>query len=898
MNEKQQNQFDNTISMVQASFANGVPSEKRIRDYINALKPMADALDEAHFDEIFQVISARRSVRMDLGVLLEAEGHQPWLEPSQVEWGLWKAYKQTLANDGRGHRVIETLDQTLNQILDHMGDPAVEGAWARRGLVVGDVQSGKTGTYIGLIDKAIDVGYKVIVLLTANAELLRRQTQERIDAGVTGRDSSRSATQLDGSNVIGVGNYSTFFDTSTIDSMTSVKSDFNKKSLESLGTVPGASKVVVFVTKKHTGILESIDKWFKSAVAGESQIHLPLLLIDDEADNASINTNKPEDDPTATNLAVKELLKRFSRNCYVGFTATPFANVFIDDGDSEDLFPRDFIYGLSAPTSYVGPRALFGDAEGNALVREIDDAEPYFPIAHKKTHPVDGLPDSLHEAVRTYLITNALRDLRGQAGHRTTMLVNVSRLNIIQAAVADEVQDIVLEYKAAIELHSTAFTKGVPHPSLAELQETFTTEFHDSEFTWEDTLAALGDANSMVQALVENGKADKKRVKPSRYIAIGGDLLSRGLTLHGLSTSYFYRVTRAADTLMQMGRWFGYREGYSDICRVWITPDMVAAYSRYADSLDGLRRELEEMHEQGLTPRHYGVSVELHPDALMITARNKRRHGIEGPKFISPRGTVQETPVLPSAESGLLANYEAVKSLLGNLGKQYGPAGTSRQNRPIWSGVDKRYVSTFLSEFQSNASGAIDVFYNNGIVDFVQNAEASDLQIWDVAVVGGKGNSKFELPGISPDFQPPLRTFSGGNGKPWKVSGRNMRVAGTGDVGTPLNKEAFGEVRARYKERIEAENAGVNVRDKPVSKAGNVPDREYTQVLKHPLLLLYPLEMQDEKKSFPMCAITLVIPGRRSRNERNIRYLLNKPAQKLLIPELQESTSEDEDDYS
>jgi hypothetical protein len=900
MNEEQQTQFDNLITMVQSLFATrNVPSEDQIRAYIEALRPMSPALTNELFEEAFQVISSRRSVRMDLGVLLEAEGHRPWLQDREIEWGLWQAYKQMLANEGRSSGVLETLDLTLDRILDHMGDPTVENAWARRGLVIGDVQSGKTGTYIGLIDKAIDVGYKVIILLTGNTEPLRRQTQKRVDEGVTGRDSSRSKTETEGSNVVGVGNYPELFDTKIIDSMTSLKSDFTRQSLYNFATVPSSNKVVIFVTKKNKLILESIHTWFKSAVQGDAKIHLPLLLIDDEADYASVNTNKPEDDPTAINRAIKNLLERFSRNCYVGFTATPFANVFIDDDDEIDLFPRDFIYGLKAPTSYIGPRELFGDGDETALVREIDDAQPYFPIGHDKTLSIEGIPDSLYEAIRTYFITNAIRDLRGQVGRPTTMLINVSRLNAIQTVVAELVQGVVSEYKNALDLHSAAFAKGVPHPSLEELKLTFQEEFSDSEFEWADVLSALPQANAIVAALVENSKIDKKRERPDRYIAIGGDLLSRGLTLDGLSTSYFYRVTGAADTLMQMGRWFGYREGYADICRVWITPDMVGAYSRYADSLEGLRTELEEMHDQGLTPRHYGISVQLHPDALLITAKNKMRHVKIGPKFISPRGTEQETPTLPNSDNRLKANVAAVRGLLSDLTEKYGPASSSRQGRPLWSEVDKDYVASFLSEFDGNAGGSLDVFYNNGIVDFVKHAEAADLQTWDVALVGGKGSKKFDLPGVPESFCPPTRAFGGGHsGLPWKVSGNKMRVAGTGDVGTPLDQATYDHVRATYRERIQRENLGINSKDKPLPKTINVPDGEYTRVLKRPLLLIYPLVSPDVGKSFPMCAIAIAIPGRRTKDERNIRYLLNKPAQKSFVAELQEATSEDDDDYS
>jgi hypothetical protein len=774
--------------------------------------------------------------------------------------------------------------------MDHMGNPAESNSWARRGLVIGDVQSGKTGTYIGLMDKAIDVGYHVIILLTGNTEVLRRQTQERVDLGVTGRDSSRSKNQKESrGNLVGVGRF--LDSTSAVDSMTTMATDFRKTSLEAVDTILGPNKTVIFVTKKNKIVLNRIHEWLSSQNSSDNKINLPLLLVDDEADYYSINTNKPEDDPTAINQAIQDILSLFSRNCYVGFTATPFANIFIDDNNSEDLFPRDFIFGLEAPSNYVGPQQLFGSDSKDELVREIEDAEQVFPLGHDKHLLVDSLPESMLEAIRTYLLTNAIRDLRGQKGDKTAMLINVSRLIAVQQRVFELVHEIVAEYKNAIELNSMAYLKGVPHPALEELKETFEQEFDASEFPWEQVLVELSPANTQVRVLVSNSKTDKSEDSAVRHISIGGDLLSRGLTLDGLSTSYFYRVTRAADTLMQMGRWFGYREGYSDICRIWITDEMSSAYSHVANTLDELRTELFDMKQQQLTPDQYGLAVKLHPDALLITARNKMRAAKVGPKAISLRGAAHETRTLPTQKQALSDNFAALERLLSRLTEEHGPSSFVG-SRPVWKDVDKYVVADFFDSFSVHPSWNSTIFQDKSIANFVRRAIADDLQTWDIILVGGEGTNEPALPGVDRKYQYPVRVFGGGGkDRPWTVSGSKMRVASPGDVATTMPKDVVAEIKQRFK--IDG-------------KQKSVPDYAYVQKLTRPALVIYPIQPRklDEKGEklprpnvgFPIVAVSVAIPGTRKEEVDNVQYLLTTPAQRLCVPEIFDSTLEDDED--
>jgi hypothetical protein len=243
------------------------------------------------------------------------------------------------------------------------------------------------------------------------------------------------------------------------------------------------------------------------------------------------------------------------------------------------------------------------------------------------------------------------------------MLINVSRFTDVQAQVFDLVRGEVATYKNAIDMHSRAYGRGEPNPFLSKLEATFRAEFADSGAEWDLVLDGLRQANFSLETLITNSRTGRRDSMPLRYVAIGGDLLSRGLTLEGLSTSYFYRRTQAADTLMQMGRWFGYRSGYEDLCRIWLTEEMAHAFQHALASLDDLRVDIGEMARQQLTPRQFGISVRLHPDALAITARNKMKASQvqQGKSVVSLRGTVIETARLHGDVGVLGKNLEVTR---------------------------------------------------------------------------------------------------------------------------------------------------------------------------------------------------------------------------------------------
>lgn len=351
------------------------------------------------------------------------------LEQTDRSTIFWDRYRNYLLNrKGFSVQVVDDLDnKTLNaELMNFLADPDGAPTRPKRGLIIGDVQSGKTSTYTGLICKAADAGYKVFIILTGMIESLRVQTQQRIEEGFVGCDMSDPKNTRCG---VGEDNLPI-----RVASITSRKSDFTKNS-DLIAISLQSSSAVVFVLKKNTSVLNKLIGWLKkSNVDAVSQkVEEPMLLIDDEADNASINTSAKED-PTRINGLIRQLIELFSISNYVGFTATPFANVFIDpltedEMFSHDLFPEDFIVALPTPEDYVGPTKIFHpDGQYHKQLIYIEDAgvheEDGYPFwyLHKKNW--DGeLPESLTDALYAFYIANAIRDLRGDQDKHRTMMV-------------------------------------------------------------------------------------------------------------------------------------------------------------------------------------------------------------------------------------------------------------------------------------------------------------------------------------------------------------------------------------------------------------------------------------------------------------------------------------------
>lgn len=675
---------------------------------------------------------------------------------SEITPRFWNRYKNYLIDQKHfSPNVVSTLgEDTLDQkLMNYILDPKADykSPVLKRGLIIGDVQSGKTSTYIGFLCKAADAGYKVFILLTGTIESLRKQTQERVEEGFIGIDMS--AESKDGRRV-GVG-----LDNQPIRamSMTSRVKDFVGDNDKTVISLAGITDAIVFVIKKNATTLQKLTKWLVELNADKltKKINMPMLMIDDEADNASINTSASKEDPTRINKLIRELASVFTISNYVGFTATPFANVFIDPETTEkmetqDLFPEDFIVALPTPSNYIGPNRIFAkDGEyHDQLVyikdagREEEDGFPFY-FKHKKEWAGE-LPDSLTDAVYAFYIVNAIRDLRGDYKAHRSMLINISRFVAVQKHIKAEVEEIHGNAYRAIKFNLSADEQSLKDPVLYRIHEIWSKYYSHIEFTWEEIAESMFQAIENIQIKVVNSsKTSEKLEYPKndslRVIAIGGLALSRGLTLEGLIISYFYRNTSTYDVLMQMGRWFGYRKNYEDLFRIWTCKDSADWYAEIAEATDELKKDMQRMRDLGLKPKDFGIRVRNNSSDLQITSYNKMRNSTDEYEMRSYFGGIIETAYLNYNVNSHINNYTAVSDFVDNCishGKLYEKIGTvTGVERYMINDVPKSMIIDLLKRLQiSRFNNKFDIFQ---VVSFLNNCHDQSIDLFDVVFIEG-----------------------------------------------------------------------------------------------------------------------------------------------------------------
>lgn len=736
-------------------------------------------------------IESRCNVWIGRGTVLEKpEDHVVWLPDrrSQINWRLWNRYRRYLDEEQVWpEKVVIGLDNLTEQILELLEDPSREGRWDRRGMVVGQIQSGKTSNYIGLICKAADAGYKLIIVLAGLHNNLRSQTQLRIDEGYLGFDTELSRA-FDQENLrMGVG-LLPGAEFVTVHSLTSNANngDFNRKVAEQVGVLPGGADPVILVVKKNQSVLRNLLMWALS-VRGERDPYsgktivkgIPLLVIDDEADNASINTNPlPRDENgkilddfnvTAINALIRRLLDSFEQSAYVGYTATPFANIFIypegeTDRHGEDLFPRSFIINLPAPTNYIGPAEVFGmdldedvglpGHEGLPIVRIIDDYQSFIPDGHKKDHIPELLPESLKQAMRCFILSCAARMARGQVNMHNSMLVHVTRYIAVQQKVVELISEELNRLRRRLQYGDGKSSEQLIEEmeflwkhDYAPTIESVRTVIRDDHLLvplpWDEVSKYLYDAASRIQVKQINGTAKdildyRDHVNGLFVIAIGGDKLSRGLTLEGLTISYYLRASRMYDTLMQMGRWFGYRPGYVDLCRVFTTSELAERYRDITLASEELRREFDYMADVGRTPEDYGLRVRTHPSGLLITAVNKMRSGTY--MEMSYDGKSAEITIFDKNPVITERNLRAVESFIR---ERESPASRRSENI-IWEHVNPHAIIALLSDISVHPDNRKFSLVRDYIEAQVRQNELVD---WTVALISRHDGAQCELGG-------------------------------------------------------------------------------------------------------------------------------------------------------
>ena len=811
----------------------------------------------------------------------------------------WERYKKyLLADKGFPSKVVNIMDDVLDTLTDLLGDPTRDIKYNRRGLIIGDVQSGKTANYTGLICKAVDSGYKVIVLLTGTIEKLRQQTQQRIDEGFVGTSSDAMMKQKEEGLYIGVGQYDSSIRPMVL---TSTVDDFKSKNANNLGfDLNNINGPVIFVLKKNASVLKRLNKWLtKFNNSGKKLIDHSLLVIDDESDNASVNTKKdPEETPTAINGQIRDLLAMFKKSSYVGFTATPFANIFIDPDTTEkmknqDLFPKDYIYSLNAPSNYTGARNIFGD-NGDSQYMVVDINEDEFdptsiacilPLRHKSDFRIHTLPEDLKTAIAAFMLANTIEDLKGIKGNHRSMLINVSRFTDIQDQVAGLVNEYLKEMQAACRNYCGLQPEmALRSEFLGKLYETYHSVYGSLSFSWEEIQKQLYASCAGIAVQTFNIRAGQNVNYDDykdgfRVIAVGGMSLSRGLTLEGLVISYFYRNSKMYDTLMQMGRWFGYRGNYAELCRIWMTADSIEWYRHISQATDELREEVKRYEDTGLTPMDFGLRVRSDINALLVTARNKMRSTESRECVISLSGVCIETPEIYSDEKKNRLNYEAVICLVEDLFvKGYSPISLKKRdgNKYGFKDIPMREVMDFLEKLEVSPKN--EEFNVPSISRFIKGYRGEELKNWDIAFATGSG-APIDL-GHGMIFSSPTRAFSVVNdGRIIKMSGSKRMLGNPSDGEFGLSDDELAAIKQKAKED------GI---DNLSQKA------HFINVKRNPLLTIYFVELKSVKNKERMTeeeynmAQTLIgktvvgfgvgIPTLSDQNTKFARYVLNKIA--------------------
>ncbi|MFD6548236.1 Z1 domain-containing protein [Streptomyces sp. NPDC058398] len=657
----------------------------------------------------------------------------PWYTPERAAARsfYWTSYEQKLRAKGWPDAAVASLDEASRAVVERLTDPEQETARQAKGLVVGYVQSGKTANFTGVAAKAIDAGYRLVIVLGGTLNLLRAQTQRRLDMELIGQENIlRGADITDLDSLVGVdyigdddsdwhefvqhGARPSVLGAFDIERLTTRDNDYKSlaqgiRALEFEKREPARplhdeanihhAAARILVVKKNKSVLTKLVKDLKQihGLLGE----LPALIIDDESDQASVNTLDPKKweqgstERTSINGLISQLLKLLPRAQYVGYTATPFANVFIDPGDDEDIFPSDFLISLPRPSGYMGAQD-FHDLD-SAIPRE----ERTYANSQEKAHIRDiyeSTGDRLQEAMDAFVLSGALKLYRADHGvpdgpfRHHTMLAH-------QSVRRDDHADLALLINSM--WHQAGYSSAAGHERLAALWASDfapVSEARASDLpappSYEELRSYVSKAHHRIGSggqpvIVVNGDSDRyfdqlnldfDRTPHVWKILVGGTKLSRGFTVEGLTVTYYRRTTQQADTLMQMGRWFGFRPGYRDLVRLYIGREEPFGRDRYADlyeAYEAICRDEEAFREQlaqyavtvdgqpQLTPMEVPPLVAQHLPWIRPSARNKMFNA-ELVEIRSP-GRPIEPASYPVNNAVLKRNTERWRPLLNSL---------------------------------------------------------------------------------------------------------------------------------------------------------------------------------------------------------------------------------------
>ncbi len=644
----------------------------------------------ARIDEAAEKIRelTRRTKQLKHPRALTMSGRASWYPGPRENDRNWPRLKQLIEAENWDADSLRDLDDASTKVVAHLADPHEEG-FQRRGLVLGYVQSGKTTNFTAVIAKAADAGYSFFIVLSGIHSGLRQQTQDRLSEQLwnpSRNEWHRLTADED------------FRPTDSVDAMLNA----------------GEQKVLV-VIKKNAARLRSLKRWLEEAHP-ENLARCPFLIIDDEADQASVNAARADSSPSTINQLIRQVLATLPRASYIGYTATPFANVLIDPAVPEDLYPRDFIIDLPRPRGYVGPETLFGREaleldeagyqpdEGYDLIREVPtdelgDLKPPKPSERDDFAP--AVSPSLEMAVRYFLLSTAARRVRGDGNRHATMLVHTSQYTLVHHLLRQAIERTVTRLGERFQAGEEELLASLQALWEQECVRVPAQDFGFEPISWEQVRVEFPAVLTAARVIEDNSRSEDRLNygdEDQVVIAVGGNTLSRGLTLEGLSVSYFVRSASAYDTLLQMGRWFGYRRGYADLTRIWMTDEMRDWFRHLATVEQEIRHDIDRYEAEHRTPLDLGVRIKSHPK-LAITAAAKMQKAVRAQVSYSGR-RLQTILFNHRDREWLEANLDAGRTLIRTAAASARERVDPRRGTVVFRGVDSREVLAFLDAYR------------------------------------------------------------------------------------------------------------------------------------------------------------------------------------------------------
>jgi hypothetical protein len=655
-------------------------------------------------------------------------------------------------------KIINSIDFETEEILKNMEDPS-RASFDSRGIVVGYVQSGKTANFTALISKAADAGYRFIIVLAGIHDELRQQTQIRMDRELTGYNN----LQLEGDFV----EWNDFEVPKRWYNLTSAgwlsgkeTGEFSCNGINNFrDTFLNTQRPVIAIMKKNVKVMDRLIKWISQSNEND-RINVPLLIIDDEADQASIdgNANKADTDPAKTNEKIRTIINLFKRSGYVGYTATPFANVFIQHDAKhqnlgDDLYPKNFIYSLPEPPGYFGTRRIFTEDLDHYFVIPIKDSKQEKKILADRGE----LTESLIKAIYTFFIAIAIRKLRGSEHAPLSMMVNVDH----RVEKMNRIGDVVKEYvtKSLPKYYDEKLLMQILEEYLLSSKILISKLSVNNNIINKDNIAkeVIHIIKSKIVKVItlNSDKEDKLdyAVDPSmKVIAIGGNKLSRGLTLDGLTITYYLRESKQFDTLLQMGRWFGYRKGYEDLVRIYTSELLWNQYKDLAIIELEFRSNVKEMIDDGKTPREFAIGVRQILGLLPVA---KNRMGAAVLQNVYGGNQVSVTRLTLDIPKLIDNNIEQTKKLLKkveDLGIKYEIINNIDYPTRLAKSVPNDVALDFLVQFHIaiDKDGSYLEFNKMDLIKYINNCiKKGIIKSWNIGIVSVGPNNDDEIMELS-----------------------------------------------------------------------------------------------------------------------------------------------------